>query len=72
LISVKDELQHAQILMGERLFEEAKKIFRRIIRKNNDPNEAMVLEAQQKLEEIQRLELQELLKADSSSQKIVV
>lgn len=72
LISVKDELQHAQILMGERLFEEAKKIFRRIIRKNNDPNEAMVLEAQQKLEEIQRLELQELLKADSSRKKIKV
>jgi tetratricopeptide (TPR) repeat protein len=51
-----DELQHGEILFGEKLFDDAKKVLRKILRKNSNSPKAKEL-----LDEIQRQEIQDLL-----------
>lgn len=60
-----DEFQRAEILMAERLYDDAKKIFRKILR--TDPGHTL---AREKLEEIQKVELQELLGSDSGRKRL--
>ncbi|MEW6056501.1 MAG: tetratricopeptide repeat protein [Bdellovibrionota bacterium] len=59
--SESEELQRGEILMGERLFEDAKKVFRRILRK--DPHH---LRAKASLEQILEQEAKELLGNESA------
>lgn len=60
-----EELERARILFSERLLDDAKKIFRKILIKN-----PLHADAQQYLKEIQNIEIQELLSGDSSRRKI--
>ncbi len=60
-----DEYQKGEILMGERLLEDAKKIFRKILRIN--PHHKKAKEC---LDEIQKQEIQELLTSQPKRHKI--
>lgn len=57
--SPQDDIQRAEILIGERLIDEAKKVLRKIL-----VRDALNPRAKQLLEQIQENELQELLAAD--------
>lgn len=60
-----DDLQKGEILMNERLFDDAKKVFRKILRKN-----PLHDAAKKHLEEIQRQEIQDLLGAESPRRRL--
>lgn len=62
---IDEDLERARILFSERLLEDAKKIFRKILIKN-----PLHADAQQHLKEIQDIEIQELLSGDASRRKI--
>lgn len=64
--SIEDDLQRGEILLGERLLDDAKKVFRKVLR--SDPGSAR---ARQFLEEIQKLEIQDLLGSDSPRKRFV-
>lgn len=61
-----DQIERVDIMIGERLFEDAKKILRQMLKKNiNDPV------AKEKLLEIQKLEIQDLLVLEGGRKKII-
>lgn len=60
-----DEFQKGVILMNERLFEDAKKVFRKVLRQ--DPTHEG---AQKCLEEISKIELQDLLAGESGKKRL--
>lgn len=61
----EDEFQKGVILLNERLFEDAKKVFRKVLRQ--DPTNKA---AQKHLEEISKIELQDLLAGDSAKKRL--
>jgi tetratricopeptide (TPR) repeat protein len=64
--SIAEEMQKGEIFMSERIFEDAKQVFRRVLRR--DPNNAA---AKQYLDEIQKHEIQELLKGEPPRKRII-
>lgn len=60
-----EELQRGEIFMGERLFDDAKKVFRKLLRQ--DPNNA---KAKEYLEEIQKYEIQDLLGGEAPRKRL--
>lgn len=63
--NVQEEIQRGEIFFNERLFDDAKKVFRKVLR--SDPNNST---AKQFLDEIQRSEIQDLLGGEAPRKRL--